>query len=288
MNKIIIFYWEPGSCGDFINSLFLSRPDEYKSTLEKTSTTGQGRVSPTISQFFVNQFDHVAGQWYRKDWTVRDCELISNYVDNINNDHFVIPTHRLDQVDFLQSQFVNCCTLGITYPTNMFPLILKNWCKKVAPTDKLISEIYNKASHQYLRTKNSFGELFLRDQLTYGTNVKTCVNTSFDVEILLEDLYCGSLATVKSLFKDNSHVDLQFEQWIEKQNIIHRYRYNIPPILQQALGYNSKAEQDNNLDVELDTFDNILIKHYFSEKNIPNFNTLQQAADFFNKCVENR
>jgi hypothetical protein len=288
MTNIIIFYWEPGSGGDFINSLFLARPNEYKSTLEEISISSQGRAVPVISQFFINQFDHVANQWYLRTWTVGDCDLIKQYTNNSNHEHFVIPTHRLDQVNFLQSQFNNCRTLGITYPVNMFPLVLKNWCKKVAPFDKSVCEIYNKTLHRYLRSKNSFGELVLRDQLKYSTSIKPCVNTHFDVEICLEDLYNRSLITVKSLFNDHSHVDQQFDQWIQKQNILHRYRYPVPVVLDQALGYNSKASQSNDLDVKLDIFDNILIKHHCVDKDMPNFETLQQAANFFNRSVTDR
>jgi len=283
VTKIIIFYWEPGSCGDFINSLFLARPDEYKSTLEKVAINDQGRVVPVVSKFFVDQFDHVPGNWYQKTWTIDDCKLIKKYVNNHDHEHFIIPTHRLDQVSFLQTQFDNCLTMGVTYPVNMFPLVLKNWCKKVAPTDKALCEIYNKTLHQYLRSKNSFGELVLHDQLRFSTDIKPCVNTHFDIEISLEDLYNSSLFAIKSLFKDNSHIDQQFDQWIKKQNILHRYRYQVPSVLDQALGYNSKAKNTSNSDVELDIYDNILIKHHCSDKSIPSFNTLQQAANFFNK-----
>jgi hypothetical protein len=50
--KIIIFYWEPGSCGDFVNSLLLSQSYEYQSVIENFVYTEQGRLQPKLSKFF--------------------------------------------------------------------------------------------------------------------------------------------------------------------------------------------------------------------------------------------
>ena len=285
MAKIIIFYWEPGSCGDFVNSLLLSRPLEYQSVTENFDLTDQGRLCPRISKFFIDHFDHVPYQWYCRTWSVDDCKMLLEFVDTLDCNSFVIPTHRRDQTEFLQSQFSNSMTMGITYPKNMFPLVLKNWCKKVAPTDVSIQEMYNQPVHQYFKTKNRFGEIVLSEQLKHGTRIRSDVEEIFNISISLEDLYNNNLATVQSLFYDCGHIEQQYTNWIQNQNHLYSYQYDLPVILRQALGYNSRSTRPGNSNYDLDIFDNILITHYCkthtSLTQIPRFSTLQQASTFF-------
>lgn len=282
MAKIVIFYWEPGSSGDFVVSSLLSNSEEYQGITEKFSLTTTGRILPTASTFLTENFACDEGMWYQKTWTVDDCQMISTYANNLDCNFFVIPTHRFEQVDVLKSIFANSITLGITYSNNMFPLVLKNWCKKVAPTDSIISEIYNKPLHQYLKNKGGFGEFVMSEQLKYKTNTRAHVSDQFDLSISLEDLYKGDLFSVTMLLHNSNHVSQLYQRWIEKQSIIHRFQYNIPLVLKEALGYNSKAPYSADLNIPLDMFDNILIKHHCTIQNIPYFGTLQQAADFFN------
>ena len=291
MARVVIFYWEPGSCGDFINSLLMLQPTEYQGVLEENFVhTDQGRVRTKISNFFVENFDHTPMQWLLRTWSVKDCELLSKFINTLDCNSFVIPTHRLDQTDFLQSQFSNSITLGITYPKNMFPLVLKNWCKKVVPTDVAIREIYNQPLPNYLKNKNSFGEFVLSEQLKYGTRLRSVVDKNFDHPISLEDIYNNDLSAVKSLLQDHKHVEQHYNVWIQKQNYMHSYQYNLPSILNQALGYNSKSTRPGNLNCNLDIFDNISITHYCNTHilltQIPRFNTLQQALNFFKDHAE--
>ena len=291
MARVVVFYWESGSCGDFVNSLLLSRPLEYQGVMEQNIVhTDQGRVKTKISNFFVENFDHKPKQWLLRTWSAQDCERLSELIHTLDCETFVIPTHRLDQVDFLQSQFDHSSTMGITYPENMFPLVMKNWCKKVAPTDAGIQEIYNGTFHKYFKNKNSLGELVLSDQLRYGTKLRSCVDKDFDVFISLEDLYNKELSAVESLFQDHSHIEQHYTHWIQKQNYIHSYQFDLPEVLKQALGYNARSLRPGDQNCNLDTFDNILITHYCTTNNIltkiPRFNTLQQALNFFKLPAE--
>jgi hypothetical protein len=281
MTNILIFYWEPGSGGDFINRVLMERPLEYQGVQEKITLSDQGRFVPKITKFFAENFSSDPKQWYFRTWTAADCALLADFVSDLDCPWFVIPTHRLDQVEVLKAQFKHSSSMGITYPNNMFPLVIKNWCKKVAAFAPDLHEIYNQPVHQYLRDKNKFGEFMLSEQLTRGTRLKTSVKNTFDIEISLEDIYSAKLSALKSLFKDSEHVDHLFNHWIQHQSIMHSYCYDIPETLRNSLGHNSRAKQQGDLSLCLDTFDNILIRHYFNTKNIPNFKTLQQAADFF-------
>jgi hypothetical protein len=279
MNKVAILYWEPGSCGDFVYSLLLANPREYHGVVNFSSVNGHGRINPTILPFFSNNFDYEPGRWYRRTWTNTDITMLNKFVTNTQT-CMVVPTHRLDQAQFLQSQISGSTIFGITYPTNMFPLVLKNWCKKVVPDNTDLQKIYNQPIHQYFRNKNIFGEFVLSEQLKFGSNIKSSVEANFDVNISLEDIYSKNLATLNSLFIDHTHVKDMFDSWFALQSSVHQYQYNIPEILQQALGYNSTAEYADTLDIELDSFDNTLIQHQTQLNSKKHFKTLQQAAEF--------
>jgi hypothetical protein len=283
MANILVFYWEPGSCGDFVNKLLLERPLEYQGVHENLVLTDQGRVVPKLKKFFADNFNNNIKQWYQRNWSVADCALLLDFVKQLECKWFVVPTHRVDQVDFLKSQFENSYSMGITYPDNMFPLVLKNWCKKVAASDVAIQEIYNNPVHQYLKNKNKFGEFVLSEQLKYGTKIKLKVENIFDIELCLEDIYNSELSDLKSLFHDSTHVDQFFNDWMQYQSKIHSYHYDISDMLCKSLGHNSRSKYQGDLSVNLDTFDNILIRHHCIKKNIPSFDTLQQASDFFNR-----
>lgn len=281
MPKILIFYWEPGSGGDFVNRLLLERPLEYQGIHNKFTLTDQGRFIPSIINFFSSNFSSDHQQWYNRTWTASDCVKVAEYILQLKCNWFVIPTHRLDQVVFLKSQFKNSHSMGITYPANMFPLVLKNVCKKVLAFDTNTQEIYNQPIHKYLRDKKKFGEFVLSQQLLYGTRVKRYIADTFDITLALEDLYNSDLHAIKSLFQNSTHVDGLFTDWFNNQSNLHSYYYDIPKTLQEALGYNSRSKLHGDLSLYLDTFDNILIKHYLNKKDIPRFITLQQASDFF-------
>lgn len=55
----------------------------------------------------------------------------------------------------------------------------------------------------------------------------------------------------------------------------------MPPELKQSLGFNSLAVNKGSLDIELDTFDNILISHQAGSDQNTTFKTLTQAINFF-------
>ena len=100
MTNIIVFYWEPGSCGDFVNRLLMERPLEYEGVLDNLVLTDQGRFAPRLRNFFTENFISKAKQWYLRNWTVSDCDLLLDFVRKMKCKRFVIPTHSIDQVFF--------------------------------------------------------------------------------------------------------------------------------------------------------------------------------------------
>lgn len=273
MSNVIILYWQPGSCGDFVQSTLLSNPNEYAGVVKKFNTSTLGRTIPSLDLFFAINFEHSPGQWYHRTWTHSDCKQLYEYSKTLPNDNLLVPTHRIDQLKVLQRNIPNSKTMGIIYPNNMFPLVLKNWCKKVAADDKLINSIYTQPIHKLMREKNSFGEFVLLEQLRHGTKILPEVCDIFDISISLEELFCGHT--------------LENFTWLATQNQLHQYQCNLHPVLKNALGFNAMATRINHSDLHLDVFDNILIKHYCLQhttiKNIPIFNLVSEATCYFNK-----
>jgi hypothetical protein len=282
MSKIIVLYWEPGSCGDFVHSTLLHATQEYKGIPSKFRIESSGRVVPVeVRPFIKENFSCIDNLWYELNWTTDGADKLSEYLNENHITQFVIPTHRYDQVEVIKSKFDEVVTIGITYPVNMFPLVLKNWCKKVAAKDPILQKLYDNQAHQTLIKNGVFGEYMLSEQLKFGSNIRNSVDECFDVNICLEDLFNQDLTKVKQLFMDSSHIDYMFNGWFKQQSTLHKYHYGIPDALKQALGFNSRAVIEGSLDTELDIFDNILINHYTGTKHSYTFKTLDQATNFF-------
>ena len=281
MFNIIILYWEPGSGGDFIQSLLLS-DNQYRGVVTNFNFTKSGRISPTLDLAFKESFG--SNLWYFKKWSDEDCCALADIIKAENITQFVIPTHRFDQISVLKKYFSNSISVGITYPKNMFPIVLKNWCKKVAQTDPYLDKIYNQPVHQYLKNNNVFGEFVLKEQLRFGTRLRTSVEDVFDVAISLEKLYVADTSDINLLIKDQSTIHDNMHRWLAAQGEIQQYCFTVHPNLKDAIGYNSKAFRSAKSTIKLDSFDNILIKEYCSTKtlikNVPTFKTLKQADTF--------
>lgn len=281
MFNIIILYWEPGSGGDFVQSLLLS-DNQYRGVVTNFNFTDVGRISPTLDLLFKEPFG--PNLWYFKKWSDEDCDALSTIIEEENITQFVIPTHRFDQISVLKKYFSNSISVGITYPENMFPIVLKNWCKKVAQADPYLDKIYNQPIHQYLKNNNVFGEFVLKEQLKFGTRLRTSVEDIFDIAISLEKLYVGDMSDINLLIKEQPKIHNNIQRWLSAQGAIQQYCFTVHPKLKDAIGYNSKAVLPGKSTIKLDRFDNILIKEYCLAntliKNVPIFKTLKQADSF--------
>ena len=282
MTQVYIMYWEPGSGGDLVQRLLLALPN-WSGVIDRFSLDDKGRAKPAFKTEFLKQFSHVPMNWNKRTWAVEDCRLLENMIADEATDYFIVPTHLFEQAEFLKSQIPGSKTLGVTYSKEMFPAVLKNWCKKIAATDPEIYKIYNNPLHQKLKAKGVFGEFVLSEQLKFGTIIKPSVEHTFDFAVGLEELYAGNLHSLRDFVDQGTTI--HYAQWLEKQNPLQRYTYNIHPELKKALGYNTQATQTGNQNQELDIYDNILIKHHLSptytKDKIPRFKTLHEADNFF-------
>jgi len=73
MNKIILFYWAQGSCGDIIKNLLNS--DEYSFELSQN-----GRSLPAIDRKLADLFTWDTDTlWYSRQWTESECYQLIDY-----------------------------------------------------------------------------------------------------------------------------------------------------------------------------------------------------------------
>lgn len=285
MTRILILFWQPGSCGDFVQSALLNESTRYSGVINFFTLDNTGRSTPELKSNFLETVNHVPEQWYTRNWSQNDFNTLSGILDSENSEYFVIPTHCLDEVQKFKNNFTNAVSVGLTYPKNMFPIVLKNWCQKVATVDLFINKIYNQPVHDYFRDKNVFGEFILSEFLTFGSKIRDSVPDLFDINISLEKIYAADVSVFKDLIINSTLFDVKFKQWIKLQGNIQQYNYPINAKLKEALGYNTKASNLGSLDLKLDKFDNIMIKKYFLNhydgQQLPAFRTLQDANNFF-------
>jgi hypothetical protein len=281
MTKTIVLYWEPGSCGEFIQSALLSDTEKYTGVVDYFNLTAEGRVSSKINDQF-QVLTHDKNFWYARNWAIDDFEYIEKITPK--NKTLVIPTHRYDQLQNIKRALPDCITVGICYPENLYYLVLKNWCKKVAFADHQLHVIYNTPVHNKLKSKGCFGEFILKEQLRFGSKIRKSVDNDFDIRISLEELYSGNFSIFPKLLTSINNFDSQYNNWIFFQNKLFQFNYDyLHDYLKLALGYNSKATKQGDINLKIDLFDNILIQHICKNHNITatHFLSLRDADIFF-------
>lgn len=286
MTPLLVLYWVPGAHGDWLQSILLQDP-KYLGVVSGFSTSRQGRIIPTMDQYFLQNFAHDASQWYWREWTAQDCALIRT---RLRSDKIlVLPTHDRQQVQVLRQEFCQCLTVGITYPDNFWPLILKNWCVKVGFDNATVKKIYDKPLHQMLRQKGVFDEFLLGEQVKFGSAIPKSICCDFDICIDLERLYAGDSSDLHQLLDWNDQIEAAYQLWLETLPILYRYHFAITDALAEALGSNKLSHTTGHLSAALDRFDQRLIKSFCKSLDmtveLPDFHTLAQADDFFRQHV---
>jgi len=286
MTKFVVLYWEPGSCGDFVQQCLLYNK-QYHGIIDNFVKDDMGRIRPgSVNQYFKDNFNVENNLWYEIDWNTNNVEKLFQYVQHQNIKEFLIPTHHYPQVINLKNQIPEILSVGMVYPKNMFPLVIKNWCKKVTANDTVLKKIYNDPLHKVLIQNKVFGEYILSEQLKFGTNIPFSVLEKFDVNISLESLFNKDVNQIKSLLINNEHVHDLFNEWFTYQSDLYKYQHDLAQELEQSLGFNSLATEITDMNIDLDIFDNILINHFSgSKKQLPIFKTLNQAQIFFKETT---
>lgn len=282
MTKVMILHWVPGAGGDWLQSLLLSH-DQYQGVISHWILSPEGRTVPVLHDYFEHGFAHDTGRWYWRQWTSSDCARIHHLLPP--NKIFILPTHDRSQVDFLRAQFPDALTVGMIYPENFWPVILKNWCMKVGFDDPDVMSTYDQPLHRKLRAKGLFGIFLLGEQLKFGHSIPGHVACEFDVCIDLETLYAGQNGPLQRLVDWDDRCETCYQTWLTRQSQLHRYRYSVCDSLATALGTNKLARIAVDLDLPLDGFDQQLIRHFCRARGmsgpVPVFATLAQANVFF-------
>jgi len=285
MTKLVCLYWVPGSVGDTVRQMLISTGN-YANHLTGT-TNVDGRTMPTVDPYLFEQFPTLTNiGWHNKIWSVDDLDRLQK-IANTSAKPYIIGTHQLDQFKLIKSTVDQCVGIGITYNTNLYPAVIKNWCKKAASDSPEAREIYNK-SHpvlsKKLREKGLFPKFMLTELLKYVNNIPKQVLPEFDVNVNLGDVLNADLSALTD-FLTPASIKF-FDYWYTLQDPLYKLKFEHNADYVNALGYNYCATTPCNEEIILSNLDQLLISHYCKTNNWQQpqekLKTHTQAASFFN------
>jgi len=258
MNKIILFYWAQGSCGDIIKNLLNS--DEYSFELSQN-----GRSLPAIDRKLADLFTWDTDTlWYSRQWTESECYQLIDYQQK-EKKRVIIGTHSQEQLFFLKNNLgQQAVTMGITYNENLYFSVIKNWCKKCAVDDLGFDQIYSK-SHSKLSKKfkdaGIYDQFILKEILRHDSNTPRRVDSNFDYNISLGKIFNKDLSDLDGLLNTH-HTQTMFEQWHSLQDPLYCYKFPVNALYVDMLGYNFDAQREIDTPIQLSPFDSVLVRHY--------------------------
>ena len=257
MSNIYCLYWVPGSGGDMVSQLLISS-GKFVGAIDEFEISTEGRASPAkLNEEFMQLFPAERSMWYFRSWLDEDIDNLKTLASKSEKD-ILIGTHDISQLKNIKSKIPNCITLGITYPQELFPAVLKNWCKKVAATDDALASLYKtKSPHaDAMIKKNMFGQFVLKEQLKFGTNVLTEVANQFDIAIDLGDMYNNDISAINRI----THVQAElYNNWLASQDNLYKFSFPVNKHYVLAVGYNYKATTQNLNPIPISIYDQILI-----------------------------
>jgi hypothetical protein len=293
MTKLVFLYWHPGTGGDHLQRLLLQYNKRFHGTLESINEHDSGRVLPVIGNHWKEIFPPTVESWYLRDWTKEDGNKLVKILDAVSSEFLVIGSHNFSSIAPLREVLGDrMITVGITYGPNMYLLVLKNWCKKVAPINPRVLSHYKEPMHQYLIEKGAIGEQVLKDCLQFGSFVAKTVKNEFDVGVSMESMYDNNFSKLLSYFnlEPNELFTNTNTNWLKKQSLLHQFQFPRHAYFESAIGFNPLASTVSNHPLELDAYDNILLKHWCQHnlvaKQIPRLTNTQEALDYFNGLTE--
>ena len=282
MSNLYCMFWVPGSCGDILQHVLSQNPGVC--TGANYDLNAHGRTTRTMTHEFNVLFPSTPNQWLFRTWTAQDCDRL---VDLAKSQTVVIGTHDYNQMKFLKEHLNSSIeTVGIAYDQAMWPIVLKNFCRKVAEFDSNINSIYqsqNPSLYKKFKKNNLFGAWVLQDQLLHSIKIPNTVDYLFDHTIGLDRLLTGDIQWV-SQFQISEPL-LLFQQWLSVQNLFGRTKISDNPDLIACLGHNKEATNEHPLPIILDNYDKIFIKHHVKKHNLPicQASTHHELLDFFIK-----
>ena len=270
MKNIVCLYWAPGSCGDLIQYLLI-KTNMFSGLAKEYVLDPSGRAKPIVDDYIQKLFPFKEDSWFNRTWDEKDLDNLKKLSKEKS---FIIGTHQQSQLDFLKHNLGNeITTMGITYPKSLFPLIIKNFSKKVAPYDKSIIELMSGEKNiklvNFMFEHKIFDAYFLDQQFKFfdfTIPIPEFNDSSYDIDIKLENIYNNDLSELKSLLNEESFNI--FNLWYQKQDNLYKFKYHINQQYIDCIGYNSKATISMDEEIKFSPLDSILIKHYFLKHKI--------------------
>lgn len=285
MSKLVCLFWVPGSCGDLVRQLLINT-GQY-SNQSKTVVNEVGRVLPSVDPYLIEQFPTPADvSWHNRTWYPEDIVKLKQ-ISNKSTLPFIIGTHRLDQLDLIKDSIDDCLTIGVTFNNDLYPAVIKNWCKKASESSLETNLIYKK-SHPILsekfKEKGLYSEFMLLEILKHINNIPKQITPRFDINVNLGEILNSDLSSLAGFLTQDSVAI--FDQWYLLQDPLYKYKFECNDDYINALGYNHCATTVCHHDINLSRLDHILISQYCKTKNLVSptrpLETHTEATLFFN------
>jgi hypothetical protein len=270
MKNLVCLYWTPGSCGDLIQSLLITTK-MFSGLAKEYVLDHNGRANPVVDDYIKKLFPSKENSWFNRIWEEKDLENLKKISKEKT---FIIGTHQQAQLDFLKNNLGNeITTMGITYSKSLFPLIIKNFSKKVAPYDKNTIELMSGKKNiklvNFMIEHKIFDAYFLDQQFKFfdfTIPIPEFNDREYDINIELEDIYNNNLSNLKSMLDDSSFN--MFDSWYQRQDNLYKFKYSSNQRYVDCIGYNHKATISMDEEIKFSPLDIILIKHYFLKNKI--------------------
>ena len=278
MVKIVCFYWNIGSGGDTILRM-LENKENYLTTHDRYYFDEKlGRTFPIKNRLF----DFIEGGTREHNWTEKHLDSLIK-LQNTQDRIVVIPTHKLQTVDFFKKSLENeCITMGITYNKNLWPFVLKNQVNKLFKNNQSFEKIYSNNLHKKIKSKNLFDWLIMSERLRHNENTIESIEYKFEKTIHLDDMLNGKIELDDILSTPNNQKI--YNLWLESQDKLYRFAYQSSIKIKNILGYNPKCSDaiDPKV-VMLSNLDKSLLNFHFKITQKIQWNQIKTLDDLNKK-----
>jgi len=201
-----------GSYGDITRYLLASTG--YSNVKDDAYITESGRVT--------FKYKKLSGDMnykrYIDSWSKEELENM------LRSSPFLISTHILDQVKYIKNTLKDKIkTVGITYTSDQYEKILRNWIIKVGVNEAFLIDCFGEQDRltiEKFKEKNLYHEYLFRKFTQYPNNyIPQQVDNIFDINLPFEVLESGDLDSITKILDivlEKPAIDF-FNSWFSLQ-----------------------------------------------------------------------
>lgn len=283
--SVILFFHEPGTCGDAVLKVLDDATLNGKPllTTHDFSLNSEGRSDPAMKTEFAALLGTHPEPKHSHLW--EDMTLIHRWIDHAQSQNKLLVMRlceHWESVSNIQEAFPNTFTITMAIPDNMHQCVLKNRHKTAQDIpffdDKNFETLRRKDKNKalaYLYTKMlSSGE---------GVHFDHKVKNFQQVDYLCDLEKMHTLNFLDTLSND---LGLKFgsmgkeyhDKWLSQQSPLYRFNLSTDSRFRECFGFNSKAVY-NPEPFDLSWLDKAFLMHYQKSNNLPDVPVNKSTID---------